>query len=206
MPEVSRDLETWLPVVGHEGSYEVSDLGRVRSLPRTVIRTYTTDQTTRPQRVPGRYLALSRANRDGRYLQVTLCMASKYLVHRLVAEAFLGPRPFPTAQVCHEDDDGHNNRLSNIRWDTCSSNMLDRVKLGTHHYGSRPTCDLGHQLKAPNLVPSRLKGRACLACSRARANRSYANKTGRLFDYEAEAHWQYRRIMNPDSLESLELA
>jgi hypothetical protein len=49
------------------------------------------------------------------------------LVHHLVLEAFVGPRP--DGQVgCHFDDDPRNNRVENLRWDTSSANALDRVR------------------------------------------------------------------------------
>jgi hypothetical protein len=45
-------------------------------------------------------------------------------VHVLVLEAFVGPCP-PTMQACHKDDNGENNLLSNLRWDTRQANILD---------------------------------------------------------------------------------
>lgn len=57
-------------------------------------------------------------------------------VHRLVLETFIGPCP-PGKEACHFDDDGTNNRLRNLRWDTHESNMRDRDRNGKTAIGSR---------------------------------------------------------------------
>lgn len=46
----------------------------------------------------------------------------------LVALAFIGPRPFKRAELCHNDGFEHNNHYSNLRWDTKIGNAADRVK------------------------------------------------------------------------------
>jgi hypothetical protein len=57
--------------------------------------------------------------------------------HRLVAEAFLGPPPFPDAQVCHHDGSRTNDHWTNLRWGTRSDNQTDRLRHGTHECGER---------------------------------------------------------------------
>jgi len=51
-------------------------------------------------------------------------------VHRLVAEAFLGPAPWPGAQVAHFDGNRLNNALRNLRWASASENAADRARHG----------------------------------------------------------------------------
>jgi hypothetical protein len=46
-----------------------------------------------------------------------------YKVHRLIAEAFLGPAPFDDAVVMHIDENAVNNRPSNLRWGTQKENL-----------------------------------------------------------------------------------
>lgn len=58
------------------------------------------------------------------------------LVHHLVLEAFVGPRP-NGMEACHTDDDFSNNALSNLRWDTPSSNVADRIRNGKQPRGER---------------------------------------------------------------------
>lgn len=157
--------ERWLPVVGYEDRYEVSDLGRVRSTPRTIVevRGITAKRG-------GRMMKLKRTERG--YMRVGLSLGGKHqrghFVHCLVAEAFIGPRP-EGQEVCHADGDGTNNALSNLRWDTHSNNMLDAVKHGTLWPVRVTHCPRGHALEEPNLVPSRTRigERTCLACKRA---------------------------------------
>lgn len=105
--------ERWMPVTGYEGLYEVSDWGRVRSLPRTT--------TT------GRLLKQHINSRNG-YMYVSLCKnnhkATKR-VHILVAEAFTDFRSygFDSSQVIdHIDGCKVNNHLSNLEVVTQSEN------------------------------------------------------------------------------------
>ena len=120
-------IENWKPVVGFEGAYEVSDRGRVFSLPRRT-RHWRGGTVARG----GKMLALAvgeagyplvSLGRDGRI--------SQHLVHRLVLEAFVGPCP-KGMECCHEDGVRTNNRLSNLRWDTRKANHADAIRHGTH--------------------------------------------------------------------------
>jgi hypothetical protein len=168
--------ERWLPIPGWEGYYSVSDMGRVRSEPRTIHTI-----AGQARHVPGCVLRPGR-NRSRR-LTVALCRDGRTdtrHIHRLVATAFLGPRP-PGLEVCHGDGDACNNRLSNLRYDTKSSNQLDSVRHGTHAKSRRTHCPRNHPLIAPNLALHELRkgGRSCLACRRAWSTVSYARQTGR---------------------------
>lgn len=57
-------------------------------------------------------------------------------VHTLIMQSFVGPAP-PKMEVCHEDGDGLNNKLSNLRYGTKSSNMEDKRRHGTHQDGQQ---------------------------------------------------------------------
>jgi hypothetical protein len=120
--------ETWKPIPGYEGLYDVSDLGRVRSLER--VRPHWTGTGTISS--PAQMLRLP-IRPDG-YRKVQLSRNGKarhHTVHSLVLEAFIGPRP-ANFDACHNNGDGSDNRLVNLRWDTKSANTLDTVKHGTH--------------------------------------------------------------------------
>ncbi len=138
----STESEHWLPVRGWEGLYEVSDLGRVRSLDRWVTR-------RNGQRVfhAGRIKSLPKLKQG--YPVVHLIGEGKTTtstVHTVVLDTFVGARP--AGQVaCHNDGDPSNNRLANLRWDTQSNNLLDAVRHGTHNRfvatrGKRHRCDV----------------------------------------------------------------
>lgn len=58
------------------------------------------------------------------------------LVHRLVLETFIGPCP-ERMQACHNDGNTLNNKLSNLRWDIVSNNMLDKIKHETINRGNK---------------------------------------------------------------------
>lgn len=124
--------EVWTPVVGFEGAYEVSDLGRVRSLDRVIQR------VTGPARYKGRILRPA-VRKKTRYCSVMLSMAgeqSSFLVHDLVAQAFIGPRP-PRAWVAHNDGDPSRNGAKDIRYDTPSANHMDKLAHGTLQHGEK---------------------------------------------------------------------
>lgn len=120
-------MERWLPVRGFEGLYEVSSLGRVRSIAR-VVPHRTGGRLTLPERV----LVGSRRGKR-RYHMVNLwkenIQHARY-VHFLVLEAFEGPRP-GRLDGCHGDGSVDNNRADNLRWDTRKGNMADAIRHGT---------------------------------------------------------------------------
>lgn len=155
------EAEQWKPVVGYEGLYEVSDMGRVRGVDRI-------DSAGRHR--PG--VVLHQARKPNGRMQVRLSRHGRggsVLVHRLVARAFHG-QPAPGMEVRHLDGDTANNQAANLRWGTSSENKLDAVRHGTHVETRKTSCPRGHALAAPNLVSSHVKRRQreCLACARAR--------------------------------------
>ena len=105
--------ERWLPIVGYEGLYEVSDLGRVKSSQRKGTR----GGLLKPQ-----------LNTEG-YLSVALHFKSrKYIsVHRLVLSTFLPIEE--NKEVDHINHIKTDNRLENLRWATCSENIRHRKKI-----------------------------------------------------------------------------
>lgn len=74
----------------------------------------------------------------GGYLNVTLCPGRHTrLIHHLVLEAFVGPRP-AGMDACHDPSpDRADNRLSNLRWDTKRANQADSARHGTRICGDR---------------------------------------------------------------------
>lgn len=153
--------EVWLPVKGYEGIYEVSSLGRVRSLTRRVDhRHYVTTrqgQMLKPLLHQARgYLRVS-LNRDG--------SAKVRDIHLLVAEAFLGDRP-DGFHVCHNNGDSQDNRVSNLRYDTPSANNYDKRRHGTDHEVKKTHCPQGHPYSPENTYVYRNR-RNCRTCSAA---------------------------------------
>lgn len=154
--------ETWRPVVGYEGSYEVSDCGRVRGVTR---------RDAQGRMWPGRVLK-QKTHRFG-HVMVDLCRGAarqRHFVHVLVLEAFDRPRPEGLLGL-HNDGDPTNNHATNLRWGTQSDNQYDAVRHGTHRETRKVVCPRGHLLEPPNLAAAAAKRghRNCLACQRGRS-------------------------------------
>lgn len=159
-----QPIERWLPIPGWEGSYEVSDHGRVRSLDRIVPTSHRRTRMARgrilkPGYVRGvhQFVNLSRKRGDGK--------ATSRYVHQLVLEAFVGPCP-SGMEVCHWNDDGTDNRLSNLRYASVSENRYDLVRNGKHHNANKSHCIRGHALTGENVYSPPSGGRQCWTCKR----------------------------------------
>lgn len=120
-------VEKWRPVAGHEDAYAVSDLGRVQSVSRYVMRerlgvkphtVYRTGVLLRPGRASNGYLTVAVAGQSR-------------LVHELVLTTFVGLRP-ENYIGRHLDGVRTNNTLPNLEWSTYRQNSLDMKWHGTH--------------------------------------------------------------------------
>lgn len=116
--------EIWKDIKGYEGLYQVSNLGKVRSLDRDILIQHPSG-TVYKSRKKGRVLSPSK-DKDG-YLQVNICRGRHGKIHRLVAMAFV-PNPNNYKCVNHKDEDKRNNRPDNLEWCTTKYNNL----YGTH--------------------------------------------------------------------------
>jgi hypothetical protein len=111
-------MEQWRDIPGYEGRYQVSDLGRVKSLKGT------------PK-------ILKAGPRNG-YPSVVLAVdgvKTNRTVHSLVAETFIGPRP-DGMEVMHLDGDRLAPTLGNLRYGTPSENQAMREQHGTTYRGT----------------------------------------------------------------------
>jgi len=154
--------ERWASVTGWEGFYEVSDLGRVRSVDRYITN------GGKPYLSSGRILKPGRGARGHLYVNFWQhsTPVTKY-VHRLVLETFVGPAPEGT-EGCHRNGDPSDNAVSNLEWGTHSENMRDMVEHGRNNAG-KTHCPQGHEYSTENTYvdPGR-GGRYCRICMRAR--------------------------------------
>ena len=176
MSNTETTTETWKPVVGWEGFYEVSDQGRVRSLDRTVIFK---DGRTRTWRRATRKLQPDSSGHLNVMLQKDGKTGTGYRVHRLVMAAFVGPCP-ADMEVCHNNGDPTDNRLANLRYDTRAANVRDCIDHGRNVNTEKRNCPRGHPLAAPNLVASSLRRgkRDCYSCHKARMVIAYRKSKG----------------------------
>lgn len=154
--------ETWLPVVGFEGLYEVSDHGHVRSVDRVI---HYSDGRTR--HYPSQPMALMTRKNSG-HIVVTLSRDGKsrgYLVHQLVLRSFVGECP-EGQESLHDNDIPSDNRLTNLSYGTRSKNTLDQVRNGRHNNASKDTCIHGHEFTPENTYFRPSGGRRCRTCQR----------------------------------------
>lgn len=134
--------ERWRSAFGFEKHYEVSSRGRVRRV-----------QT-------GRILSANGA----RYLKVNLCVYGKrstILVHRLIAETFLGPCPIGH-EAAHLNGRNQDNRLENLAWKTHIDNENDKRVHGTLLTGARHQWAIltSEQVSEIRALPRRRRGGA----------------------------------------------
>ena len=116
-----RESETWRPVVGYEGDYEVSNFGSVVSLKR------------------GNREEMAPLRQASGHLGVSLCRSGvkvRHRIHRLVLAAFVGPCP-DGMEVRHLDGDPANNYVGNLTYGTASENRADAYRHGGRRVGQR---------------------------------------------------------------------
>lgn len=118
--------EIWKDIIGYEGFYQVSNLGRIKSLPRITARDERTIKI-----LTGRILRLNRDERGG-YLKVSLSKVGKTKkvnVHRIVALSFLeNPNNLP--QVNHINAIKIDNRVEDLEWVSRSDNSKHAYRMG----------------------------------------------------------------------------
>lgn len=117
-------MREWKDVPGYEGKYQVSSDGKVMSMTREFIR-----RNGRPQRVDG---GLRVPVKSRGYDRVNLSANGRCVtipVHKLVALAFIGPRP-AGMQVAHWNGVKTDNRVENLRYATPKENGEDAKRLG----------------------------------------------------------------------------
>ena len=121
--------ERWLPVVGYERWYEVSNLGRIR------------------RSAPGMATHIGRIRKQSRtwrgYMYVKLCKdgvkSSSMRIHRIVARSFIGKCPYGK-EVNHKDGNKENNSLSNLEYVTNAENARHAAINGLRARGEEHCC------------------------------------------------------------------
>jgi len=115
--------ENWKDVIGFEGYYQISNLGRVKSLVRLGNRV---EKILKPYRNDKRYYFVDLKIRDNR---------KQYRLHRLLADHFI-PQPFNKQYVSHIDGNRANNKLNNLEWVNSIENACHAMKIkgGTSRY------------------------------------------------------------------------
>lgn len=148
-------MESWLPIPGYEGRYEVSDLGNVRSFCRD------------PR---GRLMKKSLAGEGYPSVELFAADGTHKTMHVswLVMRAFVGPLPLGKV-TRHLDDVKTNNTLANLAYGTYADNAADKLRNGHNPNANKTHCPRGHEYTAENTrwaVRASGAYRKCRACHR----------------------------------------
>lgn len=161
--------EIWKDVKDYEGLYQVSSLGRIKSLPKYVI---CGNGNMAERLIDEKILKQTTVTKCG-YKKVSLTKDKKqrtYILHRLVADAFI-PNPENKPQVNHKDGIKTNNNFENLEWVTPSENQIHALKLGLilpkrgkeHYLYNNPTAN--HQYGKKGVLSPNYGKRGVLSAS-----------------------------------------
>ena len=135
---INYENEIWKDIEGYIGYYQISNYGRVKSLSRPIYFT----ESGLFHRMKKETIKTPKPTKDG-YLSVTLSVNGNdknYLIHRLVAEAFINkPNTDDYLEVNHKDMNRKNNHVENLEWTTHQINVKYSAQAGKYccHEGNK---------------------------------------------------------------------
>lgn len=132
---VERIIETWFDIPNWEGLYQVSNLCRIKSLPRYrrcgLDSGYVTKEKIMAHVDDKQGYKIIRFSKDG--------IPKAMKVHRIIAETFI-PNPFNKKEVNHINGIKFDNIVENLEWATSSENRLHAFDIGLQPKGNLHPC------------------------------------------------------------------
>lgn len=110
-------VELWKDIKNYEGLYQVSNMGRIKSLKRIIKYKNGRNQVYNSK-------ILKPLSYKDKYLKIVLYknkIGKTFAIHRLVAQAFI-PNPYNYPVINHKDENKHNNKVDNLEWCTVKYN------------------------------------------------------------------------------------
>ena len=121
--KMENQKEVWKDVIGYEGLYQISNLGRIKSLKRTVKKSNGSTKFVREK--------IIKKKTNYGYENVALSkngIVSTKKVHRIIAEVFI-PNPENKKTINHKNGIRNDNRIENIEWSTYSENNFHAYRV-----------------------------------------------------------------------------
>lgn len=200
--------EEWHDIVGYEGYYQVSSMGRVKSLERWIQDRF---GMKAPYRIPEKILKPVKAPNG--YIAVHLAKDGKVYngrVHRLVAEAFI-PNPECLPAVNHKNEDKKDNCVENLEWCSVAYNndygtRQQRVQMNQKH--RRAVCMLSLNGDVLRTFPTCLSAARYIAgeptgkSQRVRVTDNNIRRACRLHRHKAYGYrWEFGNVSNHSKIE-----
>lgn len=145
-------VEEWRDIEGYEGLYKISSLGKIKSLERKIACKNCTERI-----IKEKIIKQSHGIKNKTYLRASLSKnGSKktYLVHRLVADAFI-LNPESKLEINHKDCNKLNNNINNLEWCTHKENVNHAWESGlmekTRTLGLKNLNDFSQKIRKPVL-------------------------------------------------------
>jgi hypothetical protein len=169
-------MEEWRDIKGFENIYQISNLGRVKSLGRELIRSNGCKQNIKER--------ILKHGKDGKgYHMVILKNISNKRntkVHHLVAESFLNHNKQNNLIVDHIDNDKDNNKLNNLQLISQRLNTIKDKKVGSSKYVGVSWCKTNKKFRSTIQILGKSKTLGYFKCELA-ASKAYQDK---LAEYE----------------------
>ena len=149
--------EIWKDIPDFKGYYQASNMGRIKSLYRVIMRKTVWGE----RKMPVKEKIITNYKSNNTYLMCHVNLGKDFrknlLVHRLIATTFL-PNNENKRTVNHINGNKHDNRVENLEWNTHSENHIHAFSLGLHQIGSKRHNSVLNEETATKIKKLKAKG------------------------------------------------